>query len=172
MKNKRSKNKKQNNQKNQKRKPIIPVVRFVDKNSKPIGELYNRGPMEDMLIRQYKYDKKDFRGQNINIYYELLNRENCRIKGRVYGTELNIMDGDELFLQAEDYQNKTNNAICSYTEEKVNIGGVIFTRVIRRVTNKEEEWLNKGKSTGDIFGLVSGYIPAYCETVIYKIKIK
>jgi hypothetical protein len=112
-----------------------------------------------------EFDRLDLKGKEIAIYYELLSEENCELHGKIYGEEINALDGSAMF-QSQKKSREASGYVYLKPEDVI-INGFNFKRYIIKGPN-----VNGQKDYGDCFGFVSNYLQASDEIVCYMQYVK
>ncbi len=138
-----------------------PIIVEVEYPGLPKSTMIQFSPMKSNFILMIKKDKRTMK--NINVYYELMTRENCNLRGLPYDMKtLNCIDGDTMFLSQKKL--RESRGYTYGTPTTVIVEGIKMERIII-------EGPGKGvKNYGDFFGMVSNYIQASHEIVCYMVK--
>ena len=139
-----------------------PIIQKILVNGKEFGGgIVLKQPMIDNFVGLVKRDRKKF--ENINIYYEIMNPENCKKLGYPYDMKtLNCIDGDSAW-NCEKLKRESKGFFFIDAEDFI-IGGVRCKRIIMSDITK------RGQDFGDKFGMMSDYFQAGHEVIAYMVS--
>jgi len=138
-----------------KKETLIPIIL----DGEVFGGIVLVRPMIEHFVGCVKRDKRTF--SNINIYYELMNSENCKKQGVPNDLKnFNCLDGDDLYNLQKNM--RENSGYIYMPETDVVIEGIRCKRIIIKVPGVT--------NVGDFFGIISGYAQASTEIVCYKVS--